>query len=161
MGVDATIIVKAFQYSSRLGAIIGGVYPNHCIDVHEKSIEEINIILKDCIDGKYGPMADEVKVAVVSFQNTSVGMCPYLVVAGNAQTTNASNDFGKKVVTLCESDAQSGKNCVVLNHSTDGVSCEVEWNKQTLLDYLAGITDVCALPDPNHNAKCGRYQTMA
>ena len=60
----------AFQYSSRLGAIIGGLYPNHCTDVHQTSIEEINIILKDCIDGKYGPMADEVKVAVVSFQNT-------------------------------------------------------------------------------------------
>ena len=46
------------------------------------------------------------------------------------------------VVTFCESPAQSAKNCVVLNHSTDGVSCEVEWNKQTLLDYLAGITAV-------------------
>jgi len=41
-----------------------------------------------------------------------VGMCPYLVVAGNAQTTNASNDFGKKVVTLCESAAFFAKNCV-------------------------------------------------
>ena len=49
VGVDATIIVKAFQYSSKLGAIIGDVYPKHCID------------------DKYGPMADEVKVAVASF----------------------------------------------------------------------------------------------
>ncbi len=45
VGVDATIIVKAFQYSLRLGAIIGDMYPIHCIDVHEKSIEDINIIL--------------------------------------------------------------------------------------------------------------------
>ena len=45
-------------------------------------------------------------------------MCPYLVVAGNTQTTNASDDFGKKVATLCESAAHSAKYCVVLNHST-------------------------------------------
>ena len=50
------------------------------------------------------------------------------------------------------------ENCVVQNQSTDGVSCEVEWNKQTVLDYLSETGNVCALPDTNHNAKSGRYQ---
>jgi hypothetical protein len=46
------------------------VNPNHCIDVNGKSSNEIKSILKDCTDKKYGPMVDEVKAAVVSFQNT-------------------------------------------------------------------------------------------
>ena len=85
-------------------------------------------------------------------------MCLYLVLAGNAQTVNGKNDFGKRIMKLCQQASQSVGNCVVLNQSTDGVSCEVEWNRQTLLDFLSGTSNVCALPDPNHNAKNGRYQ---
>lgn len=29
---------------------------------------------------------------------------------------------------------------------------------QTLLDYLDGLTNVCVLPAPNHNAKCCPFQ---
>lgn len=160
VGVDATVLVKTFQYSPQLEAIIGGVYPNHRIDVSGKSNDEISKVIKDCIDGKYGAMADEVKACVVSFQNTPVGMCPYLVVAGNAQTVNESNLFGKRMVTLSQEVTKSIRNSAVLNQTTDGVSCEVQWNMQTLLDYLDGLTNVCSLPDPNHNAKCCRFQLV-
>ena len=47
----------------------------------ESEIDEVNAIIKDCLDGKFGTVADEVKVAVVSFQDTPVGMCPYLALA--------------------------------------------------------------------------------
>jgi len=158
VGIDATVLVKTFQYSSQLDAIVGGVYPNHCIDVAGKSPEELNVIIKACLDGYYGNLADEVKVAVVSFQDTPLGMCPYLVLAGNAQTMNESNDFGKRIIKLCQQASVQVGNCIVLNQSTDGVSCEVEWNKQSVLNFLAGDSNVCALPDPNHNAKNGHYQ---
>jgi len=92
--------VKIFQYSSQLHAIIEGVYSNNCINAAGKSSDKVNTIMKDCLDGKFGTVADEVKVAVVSFQDTPVGMCPYLVLAGNAQTVNESNDFGKWVMKL-------------------------------------------------------------
>lgn len=64
--------------------IIGGFCQNHHTCVSGKSQGEITEVLKDCIDGKYGCMADEVKACLVSFQDTPVGMCPYLVVAGCA-----------------------------------------------------------------------------
>ncbi len=54
---------------------------------------------------------------------------------------------------LCQQVSQLVENCVVLNQSTNGVSCEVDWNKQTLLYFLSGTSNACALPDPNHNAK--------
>ena len=71
------------------------MYPNNYINVASKSSDEVNAIKKDCLDGKFGTVADEVKVAVVSFQDMPVGMCPYLVLTGNAQTVNERNDFGK------------------------------------------------------------------
>eukprot|EP00957_Ditylum_brightwellii_P202389 15329948-Ditylum_brightwellii.AAC.1 len=60
--VDATILVKAFQFCSTLGCMMGGVHPNHCIDVSSwtsKSIQEKLALLM-----KNGVMAGEVKIAV-------------------------------------------------------------------------------------------------
>ena len=50
VGIDATVLVKTFQYSSQLHAIIGGVYPNNCINVAGKSSNELNAIMKDCLE---------------------------------------------------------------------------------------------------------------
>ncbi len=37
LGIDTTVLVKSFQFSLNLGAIAGGVHPNHCIDVRGKT----------------------------------------------------------------------------------------------------------------------------
>ena len=102
------------------------MYPNNCLNVAGKSSDEVNAIMSVCLDGKFGTVADEVKISVISFQDTPVGMCPYLVLAGNAQTVNERNDFGKRIMKLCQQTSQSVGNCVILNQSTDGVSCEVD-----------------------------------
>ena len=41
--------------------------------------EYIIEIMKECVEGKHGNMFDEVKVALLSFQNTPPRICPYLV----------------------------------------------------------------------------------
>ena len=46
MGIDDPVLVKTFQYSLQLNAIIGGVYPNQCINVASKSTDEVNAIVK-------------------------------------------------------------------------------------------------------------------
>ena len=81
-------------------------------NVTSKLNNEVNAIVKDCLDGKYGAVADEVKFAVLSFQDTPVGMCPYLVLAGNAQTVNKSKDFGTQIMKLFQQASQSVGNCV-------------------------------------------------
>ena len=78
-------------------------------------------------------------------------MCPYLVVAGNAQIVNESNSFGKRMVRLSQEAAELSGNSAVLNQTTNDVSCEAQWNRQTLLDYF--LMNVCAMPDLNHDAK--------
>ena len=54
--------------------------------------------------------------------------------------------------------AKQATNAVVLNHSTDGVSCESKWNFDTTCNYLAGTTNVISMPNPNHDNKNTRGQ---
>ena len=77
LGVNTTILVKAWQYCKQLGANVGDIKPNNCHDVSYKIEEEIISILKDCVEGKHGGMSDKVKLTVLSFQPPSTVMCPY------------------------------------------------------------------------------------
>eukprot|EP00957_Ditylum_brightwellii_P192614 14665024-Ditylum_brightwellii.AAC.1 len=58
-GIDATIVVKSWQLLQSHGAIVGGVYPNHFLDVSGKSDKEAVELMKECIAGKYGVQAAE------------------------------------------------------------------------------------------------------
>jgi hypothetical protein len=158
VGIDATVIMKTCQDASLLVAIVGGVYLSHCNNVTGELLEDLRAIIKACLVGYCDNLADEVKVAVVSFKETPLGMCPYLVLAGNAQTINESNDFAKWIIKLCQQASVQVGNCIVLSQSTDRVLGKVEWNKHTVSDFLAGDCNVCTLPKPNHNAKIGHYQ---
>ena len=91
--MDATAVVKAHQISSSHGVIVGGAYPNHFISLEDKSKDEALELLKECQEGIHGPLANEIKVAVLCFQNTPPGMSPYFVLVGRPQTTNENNDF--------------------------------------------------------------------
>ena len=77
-------------------AIVGGAYPNHFISVKDRNEEEIATILKKWCSGVYGEIASEIKVAVISFQNTPPGISPYFILMGRPQTINEQNDFGRK-----------------------------------------------------------------
>jgi hypothetical protein len=102
-------------------------------------------------------LAKEIKIVVVSFQDTPTGMCPYFTLAGLPQTVNKNNDFGKQVLEACLDAADRVENVAVLNQTTDGVSCEVQWNLEAMLAYLNGSINHILLPDPNHNIKNLRY----
>ena len=161
VGVDATCLVKAFQVCSSQGAIVGGASPKHFIPIRDNATkEELKDLLQECVDGKHGGLAAEVKCAVLSFQEAPPNMCPYFCLAGLPQSINESNDFGTDVVEACEEAAKEVGNLVVLNTSTDGVSCEVQWNLSVLVDYLQGKINYISLPDPNHNVKNLRGQMI-
>ena len=98
-----------------------------------KSKEEIHEVLKDCMDGYYGVMADEVKAIVVSFQDTPSGICPYVTVAGNAQTANEHNNVGKRIVRLCFEAAKRTGNASVLNHTPEGFTLRLIGTSKPIL----------------------------
>ena len=160
VGIDATALVKCYQLMSHHEAIVGGAYPNHFISVKDRNEEEIATILKKWCSGVYGEIASEIKVAVISFQNTPPGISPYFIFMGRPQTINEQNDFGREVVTICQTAARLDGNAAFLNESTDGVSCEVAFNKELTIQYLKGLIDYISLTDPNHNFKNGRGQMI-
>ena len=77
---------------------MGGAYPQHAIDVSELSTDEIKSRLKTCNDGKCGEKATEIKICVISFQQTPPGICPYLILCGLPQSTNHNNDWTDGII---------------------------------------------------------------
>ena len=76
LGVDATILVKYWQYCNNLGATVGGIKFNHCLGLSKNTGEDIITIMKDCLVGKHWYVSDEAKLAVISFQKYPPGVCP-------------------------------------------------------------------------------------
>ena len=108
------------------------------MDIKNKSDEETIVLMKECVDVKHGLQADEVKVAVITIQVLPQGFSPYFTLVGRPQTINEINDLEEFVGKACMKAANSVGKSVLLNHSTNGVSCETEWNLTTIINYLEG-----------------------
>ena len=91
--IDATKLVKCYQVSTTHCALVGGAYPNHFVSLEDMDKPNIDRLLKEYRDGIHGPMAEEVKVAILTFQAVPPGMSPYFVLVGRPQTINENSDF--------------------------------------------------------------------
>jgi hypothetical protein len=110
------------------------------------------------VNGERVVLAAETKIVVVSFQDTPPGISPYLILAANPQTINENNTFASDVMAICVEACKNAGNAVVLNDSTDGVSCEVQSNFEQQKKFLRGDSSQLSLVDPNHNLKNFRFQ---
>jgi hypothetical protein len=126
IAIDATCVVPGHQVIKSVDStvIIGGAHPNHSMDITNLNDNERATFVTECAQGKKGDRAVEVKVAVVSFQDTPLGMCPYIIAGALPQTNNAVNDWGMGIIKACTSAAAEAKNAVLLNVATDGVKSE-------------------------------------
>eukprot|EP00957_Ditylum_brightwellii_P052308 3967283-Ditylum_brightwellii.AAC.1 len=52
-------------------------------------------------------------------------------------------------------------NAVLLNKSTDGISCETQYSKNLILAYHCGNKIYLSFPDANHNIKNCRGQMVS
>ncbi len=166
-GFDGTVLAKSFQihYSSNDNAVVGGVYPNHMLPLPEgnsgdSDSDAVANFLGECVNGKKGEAASEIKVCVLSFQCIPPGTTPYYTLVGRPQTINEQSTFGFEVVKACVCATIEDGNAILLNTTTDGVSTEVQWNNEVLLDYINGKNNHVSLPDTNHNVKNSRYQLI-
>lgn len=158
LGVDGTVVVKGLQYVPRENAVVGGAYPYHWLVPDDSQKSNIKAYLEQKRSDKTIDLAAEAKFAVMSFQHSPAGMCPYVILAGLPQTLNMSNSFAHDVMDACVIAAKNVGNAVILNDSTDGVSCEKASNFDQQRRYLLGETDQLSYPDTNHNIKNVRYQ---
>jgi hypothetical protein len=158
VGVDATVVVPVIQLYE--GVMIDSALPNHCIPVpNTEDPDAVKCILQRFAEEKDNfVVAKEIKVVVLSFQNTPKGMCPYFTLASLPQTVNKSNTFGEYILDACLAAAKTVQNVALLNQTTDGVSCEVQWNLTRMKSYLERASNHISVPDPNHNLKNLRFQ---
>ena len=111
---------------------------------------------------EYGKVsiASEVKLAVMSFQDTPSGVPTMEVVAGRPQSNNKSNDFIKDMeyATSATSVKAGGR---FANFTVDGVSCESAHVWLTICKFLSSECNHLGSTDPNHNGNSWRYQIIA
>ena len=156
LSFDGTKVPKILQMSARHNAIFGACYPDHIIDVKNKEQNEILNILKD----KNIPRAEELKVAVITFQRVPSGVCPFYVLGARCQSVNESNNFNESMVEICEQYQQEKNQGELISCAADGVSVDGEFLRKTLFNFLDGKTNISGVVDSNHNTKSFRYQLI-
>lgn len=121
-GFDATVVVNAWQVIHAENVVVGGASPNHWLAIGPENKDDITAFYELCCKGLKRELAEEAKIAVVSFQQTPPGITPYLIVKAVPQTVNESNSFVYDVMSQCVLAAEQAGNTSLLNDSTDGVS---------------------------------------
>ncbi len=127
------MLAKSFQihYSSDGNAVVGGVYPNHFLSLPERNSgdgdgDAVAKFLEECVNGKKGEVASEIKVCVLSFQCTPPGTTPYYTLVGQPLTINEQSTFGCEVVKASLHATIEDRNAILLIITTEGVSTEVQ-----------------------------------
>ena len=168
-GFYGIVIVKIYQFYHSCGVVVGGAYlncyfPFDMTATAERSIvergEDIRWFLEEYLQGKYGKIADEIKVCILSFQRIPRGVCLYFVLVGRPQTLNENNDLCATVIKAYHIAAIQSRGAVLLNVATDGVSCEVGCNFGIIVQYLNDEINYLALTDTNQKVKNARYQII-
>ena len=76
---DGTKVPEMLGLSVSSNTIVGGVYPNHQVDINDKSDEEVMEILNASSEIQ---CAKEMKVAAVTIQDPGAGQSPYFFIEG-------------------------------------------------------------------------------
>ena len=89
----------------------------------------------------------------ITLQVAPRGIIPYFTLVERAHTINESNNFGVFFVKTCTMEVIKVVNLVLLKQSTDGISCDTNWDFTTTMKYLRGNINHILFPETNHNVK--------
>ena len=73
---------------------------------------------------EHGESADEVNLAVITLKVAPKVFIPYFTLVGRTHTINKSNNFRSFFITTFTMISIKVGYAVLLNNSTDGISCE-------------------------------------
>lgn len=116
--------------------------------------------MNECRDEKLGELAGDIKLDVLSCQQTQVGVSPYLILCGIPQRINENNSFASDTLATCTKVAESIGNVAMSNDSIDGVSCEVQSNFNQICKHLDDESNQLSFPYTNHNVRNLHYQEI-
>jgi len=157
VGFDGTKIPEMLGLSISLNTIVGDVYPNHQIDINDKSDEEVMEILNVSSEIE---RAKEMKVAIVTIQDPVAGQSPYFVIGGQPQGINAVTSFNDRVTDMCLKVCSQLDSISFISVSVDGVGCDAKFIRKQLILFLKGKVNHIGLVDTNDNYKNLCYQVI-
>ena len=157
VGFDGTKVPETLGLSIATNTIVGGVYPNHQIDINGKSDEEVMFLLSETSEIE---RAKEMKVAVVTIQDPGPGQSPYFVIGGQPQGINAVTSFNDRVTRTCLKVCHQLDSISLISVAADGVGCDAKFIRKQLILFLGGKVNHVGLVDTNHNYKNLRYQVI-
>ena len=99
-------------------------------------------------------------MVVVTLQQVTKGICPYLTLCGHPQTCNKESSFNNNVVTALTKNCRKEKDMELLNIAFDGVSCNADFVCYELFKFMEGKSIHLGITDTNHNFNNFRYQII-
>jgi hypothetical protein len=159
VSIDATKVPPVKQLAPTYSSVIGGCYPQHFVAVDDTTTaEQARAMLSDPAILK---PAQEVKVAVLTFQYAPRGICPTFILCGRPQTTNEVNDFNEVVIKSCAEFCSMRRSVKLVSCAVDGVSSDSEFVRSSICQFFDGIINHPAQTDTNHNHKNLKYQVFS
>ena len=110
-------------------------------------------------------LANEVKVAILTFQGTEPNVSPFFPMSGRPQTTNAPSSMTEECCEICLEASRIlletyGIHSYLLNTCNDAVASDIQFTKTTLLEYMAGSRIYVATIDIKHVMKALRFHCL-
>ena len=99
-------------------------------------------------------------MVVVTLQQVTKGICPYLTLCGHPQTWNKESSCNNNVVTALTKNCRKEKDMELLNIAFDGVSCNADFVCYELFKFMEGKSIHLGITDTNHNFNNFRYQII-
>ena len=118
LAIDATKVISGSQLFYGYKVIMGGgAHPGHFIDLNGMFKDQIKDKLENIKRGKVEKEAVEIKIALVTFQNTAKGDLPLFVLTRQPQT-NKTSDVGDTLIGICR-QAENESRAIFLSAAVD------------------------------------------
>lgn len=160
--IDGTAVVQGLFAHPESGKLVGGAYPNHAITLPDDHSDVLEIMdqFNEKKSGVRKKKADEIKIATIVMQGTIDGESPLYQLFGQPQTKNMKSDFNERMTRIAMEATKKvnnlGYNSKFLCAAVDGVSCDSDFVKENLINFLSGKQSFSGHTDTNHNVKNAR-----
>ena len=141
VSIDATKLAKtrpAISYTHQ--RVYGYARPNHSIDISNSSTDEVSYLVTTPRSSYV--FADEIKIALVTFQDVPLGDAVSFAAVGLPQTIHEANRFNDDVVNACTSFCDLNQNTDFISVAADGVSVDATFIRRNVSFWLSQYINI-------------------
>ena len=129
---DATKVPPMGEFCQRHKVWVGGIFPDHCIK--ERNYNQ-HVFVQT-------PMASEIKVGMLSVQNSVDGISPFKMIAARPQSTNeVADDYNRSLLHAV--DDIDEVHCISM--AFDGLAAETNFIRNNLISFMNGNSNTVVI----------------